>query len=83
MTEVLKVELLMKNGRKRDLAVVYDTYNGLNNMIENSDNIIMKGDFNCKEVCLEEWYTGRGKKLWGGIVLDLIINNMTRGLKRT
>ena len=32
-------------------------------------------DFNCKEVCLEEWYTG-GEELWGSILLDLVMNNI-------
>ena len=45
-------------------------------MMENSDTIIMMGDFNCKEVCWEEWYTGGGEESWGGILLDLVMNNI-------
>ena len=53
-------------------------------MMENSDNIIMIGDFNCKEVCWGEWYTGGGEESWDGILLDLVMNNiMTQWIKET
>ena len=43
--------------------------------------IIMIGDFNCKEVCWEDWYTG-GEESWAGILLDLVMNNiMTQWIK--
>ena len=59
-----------------------DTYKCLKNMIENSDNIIMMGDFNCKEVCWEEWYTRGGEESCVGILLDLVMNNiMTQYIK--
>ena len=94
LAEVLKVELIMKNVRKRDLVVIYiplktnawgrqeygnmvkDTYKCLNDMIENSDNIIMMEDFNCKDVLWEEWYTGGGEESWDCIFLDLVMNNI-------
>ena len=39
-------------------------------------------DFNYKEVCWEECYTGGGGELWGGKLLGLVINNiMTQWIK--
>ena len=59
-----------------------DTCKCLKNMIENSDNIIMMRDFNCKEVCWEEWFIRRGEEPWVGILLDLVMNNiMTQWIK--
>ena len=99
MVDVLQVELVIKNGRKRDLVDVYlppktnvwggekygnmvkDTCKCLKNMMEKSDNIIMMEDFNCKEVCWEELFTG-GEESRGGILLDLVMNNiMTQWIK--
>ena len=95
-----RVEVVLKNGRKRDLVIIHvppktnawgreeygnmmkDTYTCLKIMIENSDNIIMMGDFNCKEVCWEEWYTGGGEESWDDLLLDLVMNNiMTQWMK--
>ena len=51
-------------------------------MIENNDNIIMMGDFNCKEVYLEEWHIVGGEKSWVDILLDLVMNSiMTQWIK--
>ena len=36
----------------------------------------MLADFNCKEVCWEEWYTGGKEESCGGILLDLVMNNI-------
>ena len=93
MTEVLKVELVMKWKKKRlgsrirsiqDQCLgeeeygdmVKDTCKSLKNMIENKVNIIMMRDFNCKEVCLEEWYTVGGEESWSSILLYLVMNKI-------
>ena len=55
--------------------MVKDTYSCLTNMKENNDSITMMGDFNYREVCWEEWYIG-GEESWGGILLDLVMNNI-------
>ena len=55
--------------------IVKYTYNCSKNIIENSANIIMIGDFNCKEVCWEEWYA-EGEESWGGILLDFVVNTI-------
>ena len=63
-------------GREEYGDMLKDTYKCLKNMIENSDNVIMMGDFNCKEVCCEEWCTGGGEESWVSILLDLVMNNI-------
>jgi len=53
-----------------------DTTRSLRKTIEGSENIIVMGDFNCKEVCWEEWSTEGGEESWGGTMLNLVMNNI-------
>ena len=54
----------------------------LKEMLKESDNIILMGDFNCKEVSWEEWTANSGEKSWGNFLLDLSIENiMTQWIK--
>ena len=69
-------------GREEYGNLLKDTYNCLKNMIENSNNIIFMGDFNCKEVCWEKWFTEGGEESWGNVLLNLVLNNiMTQWIK--
>ncbi len=43
----------------------------LKEVIESSDNLILMGDFNCKEVCWEQWYTDGREETWGSKLLNL------------
>ena len=62
-------------GREEYGNILKHTCKCLKNMIENSDTITMIGDFNCKEVCWDEWFTG-GEESCGSILLDLVMNNI-------
>ena len=53
-----------------------DTGNCLKKILRESKNITLMGDFNCKEVCWEEWSTEGGKDSWGNTLLNLVMSNM-------
>ena len=46
-------------------GMLSETLECLEGVIENSNNLILMGDFNCKEVCWEQWYTDGGEESWG------------------
>lgn len=49
-----------------------------------SDNLILMGDFNCGEVCWEEWSTDGGENSWGYALLNLVMENtMTQWITKT
>lgn len=40
------------------------------------DKLIMMGDFNCKEVCWEQWYTEGTESSWRNKLLQLAVDNI-------
>ena len=39
------------------------------------NKVVMMGDFNCKEVCWEEWYTSGSESSWENKLLNLAMDN--------
>ena len=56
-------------------TLINDTKVTLEEMMKD-DKIIMMGDFNCREVCWEEWYTVGSESSWGYNLLQLAIDNV-------
>ena len=57
-------------------VMLKDSKECLEEMIKNSDNISIMGDFNCKEVCWEDWTTGGSENSWGSTLLKLTMENV-------
>ena len=52
-----------------------DTTRNLKNIMEESENLILMGDFNCKEVNWEDWNTDEGESSLGSKLLNLVMEN--------
>lgn len=50
--------------------------------MENSKNLILMSDFNCKEVNWQEWETEGSADSWGSTLLSMVTDNvMTQWVK--
>ena len=56
-------------------VMINDTKVTLEEMLRHN-KVIMMGDFNCKEVCWEEWYNEGTESSWGFTLLQLAIDNV-------
>lgn len=69
------------NGEEYE-EMLNDTCRCLERLLKESRNIILMGDFNCKEVNWEEWDTEGGEDSWGNRILNLAMRNvMTQWIK--
>ncbi len=91
MAEVIRIQTKKKEGRNFAVAYVppktnawtqedyklllRDTSNCLERILAESNNLTLMGDFNCKEVCWEEWTMDVGEESWGYMLLNLIMTN--------
>ena len=55
--------------------MIRDSKRQLGEVITGSDNLILMGDFNCGEVCWEEWTTEGSENSWGYTLLNLVMEN--------
>lgn len=53
-----------------------DTRTCLAELLEENDDILLMGDFNCKEISWENWTTEGSESSWGNKLLDLAIENV-------
>ena len=68
--------------REEHDRMLTQTLESLERVVESSENLVLMGDFNCKEVCWEEWYTDGGEETWGARLLNLVMENaMTQWVK--
>ena len=55
--------------------MVEDTTHFLQRVTEESNNVILEGDFNCKEVHWEDWSAVGGEGTWGNKLLGIAMDN--------
>ena len=57
------------------MEMINNTKNSLKDVLQESENTIMMGDFNCKEVKWEEMSTEGGENSWGNMLLDITMEH--------
>ena len=55
---------------------LHDTTKELEVLLKENNDILMMGDFNCKEVSWYDWLTTGGEESWGNKLLELVMDNL-------
>ena len=55
--------------------MINNTETQLKAIMENSHNLILMGDLNCRKMQWEDWYTEGSEDSWGNKLLSLTMEN--------